>query len=154
MSDENTIQLDLHEIMEILPHRFPFLFIDRVTELVPGQYIKAYKNLTMNESFFQGHFPDRPVMPGVIMLESMAQASIILALKSLESDDPAANKLFVFSGIDNVRFRKPVLPGDKFEIICKEPRKKFALWKMRAEGYVDGVLVVEADLTAAAVDKE
>ncbi len=151
---ENIAPLSIQEIMELIPHRYPFLLVDRVLELIPTKSIKAYKNVTANEAFFQGHFPDQPVMPGVLMIESMAQVCILLALKSQPAHVDLSKKLFVFSGIDNVRFRKQVGPGDRLEIVCENPRNKLALWKMQAKAYVDGQLVVEADLTAAMVDKD
>ncbi len=146
--------IDILNIMELIPHRYPFLLIDRIIDFVPGEYIKAYKNVTINESFFQGHFPNQPVMPGVLMLEAMAQTSIVLAMKTLEHQNKdASKKLFVFTGIDKVRFRKQVIPGDKLEIVCNNPKNKLSMWKMHAECYVDGHLVTEADLTAAEIDK-
>ncbi len=157
-NDANTPEtitgFNIQKIVEILPHRYPFLLVDRVEEIVPMDYIKAYKNVTMNEAFFQGHFPGQPVMPGVLIIEAMAQAGIILVAKSLGEASDLDNKLYVFSGIDKVRFRRQVVPGDKLEIICSNPRRKLALWKMEAKAYVDGQLVAEADLTAAATDKE
>ncbi len=156
MSEENKdniikdIRIDT--ILESLPHRYPFLLVDRITEIDKGNYIKAYKNLTYNEEFFQGHFPSKAMMPGVLMLEALAQASVLLLEKSLP--EGTKDTLFVLTGIDNARFRKPVIPGDRFEIVCENPRNKFAVWKIEGKGYVDGQLVVEATLTAAATKRE
>ncbi len=150
---EGSAVMNIQDILKTLPHRYPFLLIDRVTELVPMEYIKAYKNVTFNEPFFQGHFPDQPIMPGVLIVEAMAQAGIVLVASSLKDKADMDNALYVFSGIEKVRFRKPVLPGDKLEIICKNPRNKLALWKMEAEAYVDGKLVASAELTAAKTPK-
>lgn len=156
MSEENTniehTQLNIQDLLKILPHRYPFLLLDRVTEIVPHQHVKAYKNLTYNEPFFQGHFPNQPIMPGVLMLEAFAQAGIILIRYSL-GKEKTDDTLYVFTGVDNVRFRKQVIPGDRFEIICDNTRNKLALWKMDAKAYVDGQLVAEATLTAAATPK-
>ncbi len=144
--------LRIDKILETLPHRYPFLLVDRVTEIDPGNYIKAYKNLTYNEEFFLGHFPTKAMMPGVLMLEALAQASILFLENSMP--EKTKDQLFVLTGIDNARFRKPVIPGDKFEIVCENPKNKFAVWKIDGKGYVDGQLVVEATLTAAATKKE
>ncbi len=151
--NQTSTVMNIQDILKTLPHRYPFLLVDRVTEIVPMEYVKAYKNVTFNEPFFQGHFPDQPIMPGVLIIEAMAQVGIILVAKSLAEKADMENTLYVFSGIEKVRFRKPVLPGDKLEIICKNPRNKLALWKMTAEAYVDGKLVASAELTAAGTPK-
>ncbi len=151
--EQNKPVMDILDIRKILPHRYPFLLVDRVEELEPMDHIKAYKNVTANEPFFNGHFPEQPLMPGVLIIEAMAQAGIILVASSVGEDLNMGDTLYVFSGIDKVRFRKPVVPGDKLEIICKNPRNKLALWKMEAEAYVDGKLVASAELTAAGTPK-
>ena len=135
------------QICELLPHRYPFLLIDRVTELVPGEYIRGYKNVTMNEPFFQGHFPGEPIMPGVLILESMAQLGILFAKKTAGAE--LAGKLFVFAGIDGVRFRKSVLPGDRMDIELHLVKRKRVVWKMGGLATVDGKTAVEATLMAA-----
>ncbi len=135
------------EITELLPHRYPFLLIDRVTELVPGQYIRGYKNVTINEPFFQGHFPGEPIMPGVLILESMAQLGILFAKKTAEEE--LVGKLFVFAGMDGVRFRKPVVPGDRLDIELHLVKRKRIVWKMAGSAQVDGKTAVEATLMAA-----
>ena len=144
--------LDIRQILGLLPHRYPFLLVDRVVEYVPGDYIKAYKNVTMNEPFFQGHFPGVPVMPGVLIMEALAQAGGILVVKS--TDTAVEDKLFLFTGIESVRFRKPVYPGDKLELHCRLLTHKLKLWKMEGRAYVDGKLAAEAVMTAAVTNRE
>ncbi len=143
--DNSGFRID--EITELLPHRYPFLLIDRVTELVPGKYIKGFKNVTMNEPFFQGHFPGEPIMPGVLILESMAQLGILFAKKT--AMDELSGKLLVFAGMDGVRFRRPVVPGDRLEIELHMVKKKRIVWKMAGLARVDGEEAVEATLMAA-----
>ncbi|MEG6504358.1 3-hydroxyacyl-ACP dehydratase FabZ [Nitratidesulfovibrio sp. D1] len=152
MSDPARNILDIRQILGLLPHRYPFLLVDRVTEYVPGEYIKAYKNVTMNEPFFEGHFPGVPVMPGVLIMEALAQAGGILVVKS--TDTPVEDKLFLFTGIESVRFRKPVYPGDRLELHCRLLRHKLKLWKMEGFAYVDGKLAAEAVMTAAVTNRE
>lgn len=144
--------MNIGEILKLLPHRYPFLLVDRVVELVPGKYIKAYKNLTFNEPFFQGHFPGVPVMPGVLILEAMAQTGGLMVVRTAVEDP--TNKLFLFTGLENVRFRRPVYPGDRLDMVCTLVRHKLKLWKTDCKAYVDGVLVAEGLLTAAVTDKE
>lgn len=144
--------MDIGEIQRLLPHRYPFLLVDRVVEFVPGQKLTAYKNVTINEEFFNGHFPGHPVMPGVLILEALAQATAILAYKS-ESMDPAS-KVTYLMGIDNARFRKPVLPGDRLELDIEVIRHKGAVWKTKGTALVDGVRVAEGEFLATVVDKD
>ncbi|OBQ52697.1 3-hydroxyacyl-ACP dehydratase FabZ [Halodesulfovibrio spirochaetisodalis] len=150
VTEQNT--LDIRQILNLLPHRYPFLLVDRVTDYTPFETIEAYKNVTMNEPFFQGHFPNMPVMPGVLIMEALAQAGGLLVMKS--TDMPLEGKLFLFTGMEKVRFRRPVYPGDKLELKCRLLRHKLKLWKMEGKAYVDGVLAAEAEMTAAIMDKE
>ncbi|MDL2267466.1 3-hydroxyacyl-ACP dehydratase FabZ [Desulfovibrio sp. OttesenSCG-928-G15] len=146
------LTLDVQRIMELLPHRYPFLLVDRVIELEPNKIVRAYKNVSINEPFFQGHFPGLPVMPGVLIVEALAQAGGFLVLTGQE-DATVRDSIFLFTGIEKVRFRKPVVPGDRLELQCELLRKKMQLWKMRGQATVDGVLVAEAELTAAIVPR-
>lgn len=140
--------MDIHEILSLLPHRYPFLLIDRILEIDPGKSIVALKNITMNEFQFVGHFPNQPVMPGVLILEAMAQAGCVLAYKSTntKSSDGA---LFYFAGIDNARFRRVVEPGDQLRLEVKVVRAKKDIWKLSGSAYVDGQLACSADFMSA-----
>jgi 3-hydroxyacyl-[acyl-carrier-protein] dehydratase len=144
--------MDIGEIRRLLPHRYPFLLVDRVVEFIPGQKLIAYKNVTINEPFFNGHFPGHPVMPGVLILEALAQASAILAYKS-ESMDPES-KVTYLMGVDNAKFRKPVLPGDKLQLGIEVLRHKGVIWKTKGTATVDGVKVAEGEFLATVVDKD
>lgn len=150
MEEKNFTELKINDIMKLLPHRYPFLLIDRVTELVPNEKVVAYKNVTFNENFFQGHFPATPVMPGVLIIEAMAQTGIVLVVHTLGVDTEKENMVYLFTGIEKAKFRRPVVPGDKLVIECSNLQKKMQLWKMDAKAYVDGQLVAQATLTAAA----
>jgi len=141
----STTTMDIHEIMKRLPHRYPFLLVDRVLELDKGVRIKALKNVTMNEQFFVGHFPNRPVMPGVMMLEALAQASAILAFDQV-GVLPDEKTMFYFVGIDNARFKKPVEPGDALVLHSSLERSKAGIVKFNAHATVDETIVVSADL--------
>ena len=143
--------MDIHEIIEHLPHRYPFLLVDRVLEVVPGKSIHAYKNITMNEPYFVGHFPHHPVMPGVLIMEALAQAAGILSFKTMESK-PDANSVFYFVGIDECRFKKPVMPGDQLHLHIQIQRQMRGIWKYIAEARVDGEIVAEAKLMCAKRD--
>lgn len=143
--------MDIHEILEHLPHRYPFLLVDRVLEVAPGKSIHAYKNITMNEPYFVGHFPHHPVMPGVLIMEALAQAAGILSFKTMESK-PDANSVFYFVGIDECRFKKPVMPGDQLHLHIQIQRQMRGIWKYIAEARVDGEIVAEAKLMCAKRD--
>jgi 3-hydroxyacyl-[acyl-carrier-protein] dehydratase len=146
MSSEKT--MDIHAILKHLPHRYPFLLIDRVTDYKEGEYLTAYKNVTYNENFFTGHFPIRPVMPGVLILEALAQATGILAFKTNDTL-PSDKSLYYFVGIDKARFKQPVEPGDQLILEVKLDRKKGPVWKFTAEAKVDGKVVTSAELMCA-----
>ena len=143
--------MDIVEIQQLLPHRYPFLLVDRVVEVVPGQKLVAYKNVTMNEDFFNGHFPGHPVMPGVLILEALAQATAILAYKT-ENMDPK-NMVTYLMGVDGARFRKPVVPGDRLQLNIEVIRHKGAIWKTKGTATVEGVKVAEGEFLATVVDK-
>ncbi len=140
------ITMDVQKILSILPHRYPFMLVDRVVECVPGSHIKAYKNITFNEPFFQGHFPGVPIMPGVLILEALAQVGCLLGTAGQEE---TGDKLFLFTGLEGVKFRKQVVPGDRLDLECSNPRWKLQLCKMDAKAYVDGKLAAQATISAA-----
>jgi 3-hydroxyacyl-[acyl-carrier-protein] dehydratase len=137
--------MDIHQILKKLPHRYPFLLVDRVLELDPGKRIKALKNVTMNEPFFEGHFPHRPVMPGVLMLEAMAQAAALLAFEVVGSV-PDEKSVYYFAGIDAARFKRPVEPGDQLIMDVTLERMKAGIFKFKGVCTVDGKMVCEAEL--------
>ncbi len=149
MEEKTFNAIKIQEIMKLLPHRYPFLLIDRVTELIPGEKITAYKNVTFNEHFFQGHFPSAPVMPGVLIIEAMAQTGIILVANSFNLNTEKDNIVYLFTGIEKAKFRRPVVPGDRLVLECSNLQHKMQLWKMDAKAYVDGQLVAQATLTAS-----
>ena len=140
--------MDIHKILKQLPHRYPFLLVDRVLALDKGKAIKALKNVTINEPFFEGHFPHRPVMPGVLMLEALAQAAALLAFDTLESS-PTDDMVYYFAGIDGARFKRPVEPGDQLVLEVELLRMKAGIFKFKARALVEGDLAVEAELTCA-----
>lgn len=144
--------MNIERIMELLPHRYPFLLVDRVVECEPGSHIRAYKNVTFNEPFFQGHFPGAPIMPGVLILEALAQTGGILAASGLEEN--LNGKLFLFTGLDKVKFRRQVIPGDRLDLECSNMRMKLNLCKMEARAMVDGKVAAEALITAALGDRQ
>ncbi|GAA4363783.1 3-hydroxyacyl-ACP dehydratase FabZ [Kangiella marina] len=155
MSNDNQSKemssMDIYEVMKHLPHRYPFLLIDRVLDYTAGERLTAIKNVTVNEPFFPGHFPHRPVFPGVLMLEAMAQATGILAFKTTE-DLPSEESLYYFVGIDNARFKKPVEPGDQLLMEVEVVKRKRDMWKFKATATVDGKVVCSADLMCARKD--
>jgi 3-hydroxyacyl-[acyl-carrier-protein] dehydratase len=140
---------DINEIMTLLPHRYPFLLVDRVLECNPGQDILAVKNVTMNEPFFTGHFPQRPVMPGVLIVEALAQAACLLGIWSAEGGMEEGT-LYYFLGIDRARFKRPVSPGDQLKLHVKLTTSKRGIWKFTAEARVEGDVVCEAEIMATA----
>ena len=146
------MNMNIDEIMQYLPHRYPFLLIDRVIEIELGKCITALKNVSMNEPFFPGHFPGTPVMPGVLILEAMAQAAALLSFKT-ENYAPNEIGIVYFAGIDGARFKKPVVPGDQLIIKIDIVRKMRGIWKYTARAEVDNALVAEAELMATLRDK-
>ena len=137
--------LDIHEVLKYLPHRYPFLLIDRVLDFTQDQSLTAIKNVTINEPFFPGHFPHRPVMPGVLILEAMAQACAILSLKSMDKL-PGSDSVFYFVGIDDARFKRPVEPGDQLRLQVSIKRKMRGMWMYEGEAYVGDELASSASL--------
>ncbi len=145
--------IDINEIINTLPHRYPFLLIDRIVELEAGKRAVGIKNVTINESFFQGHFPGHPVMPGVLLLEAMAQTGGVLALKSVPETE-IKNKVIYFMSIDKAKFRKPVIPGDQVRLEIEMVRQRSNITSLKAQAFVDGTLVSEAEMMAMIVDKD
>jgi len=137
--------MDIHKILKLLPHRYPILLVDRVLEVDKGKSIKALKNVSINEPYFNGHFPHRPVMPGVLMVEALAQAAALLAFESFDISSQS-NNVFYFAGIDGVRFKRPVEPGDQLLLNIEVLRMKAGVMKFKAQGYVGEDLAVEAEL--------
>jgi len=140
--------MDIHKILKQLPHRYPFLLVDRVLSIDKGKTIRALKNVTMNEPFFQGHFPHRPVMPGVLMLEALAQAAALLAFDALDTS-PNDDTVYYFAGIDGARFKRPVEPGDQLILDVELLRMKAGIFKFKGRALVAEDLAVEAELTCA-----
>ncbi len=138
--------MEIQEIMSILPHAYPFLLVDRILEVEPGKRVVGIKNVTYNESFFPGHFPGRPIMPGVLIVEAMAQTAGILVFKSLPKEQFKTSVYFL--GIDNVRFRKPVIPGDQLRLELEITKHRQSIWGFKGKALVDGNLVAEAELLA------
>ena len=137
--------MDIHEILKYLPHRYPFLLVDRVLSCEPGKDITALKNVTINEPFFNGHFPNYPVMPGVLVIEALAQTAGLLTLKSVDAK-PDEDSIFYFVGIDAARFKKPVQPGDQLILKATILRDRVGIWKYAARAEVDGRVAAEAEL--------
>lgn len=141
--------IDIKEILTILPHRYPFLLIDRILDFEAGKSARGLKNVTANEPFFPGHFPGHPIMPGVLIIEAMAQVGGVLAFKSSQVN----NKVVYFMGIDKARFRKPVLPGDSLELQLTVTKCRGTIWAFKGEAFVAGSLVAEAELMATIMEK-
>ncbi len=142
--------LTITEIMKLLPHRYPMLLVDRILEIEDGKRIVGLKNVSANEQFFQGHFPGSPVMPGVLIVEAMAQCGAVLFLKDLEDRD---HKLFLFGGVDKARFRRPVVPGDQLILERTVLQKRATTVKLRGEARVNGTLVAEAELLSVMTER-
>ena len=144
--------MDILKILSALPHRYPFLLVDRVVEVIKGDRIHAYKNVTFNEEFFQGHFPGKPVMPGVLQLEAMAQAGALLAYEGAPFD-PSQKVIYLMS-FDGVKFRRPVVPGDRLDLHVRIERQKGAIWRLAGEAKVDGQTASEAEMMAMIADRK
>ncbi len=149
--NEKPVRLDIHRILQILPHRFPFVLVDRVVEVVPYKSIRGHKCISYNEPWFQGHFPQRPIMPGVLILEALAQIGGILAYAS-EPFDPTTNLMF-FLGIDKAKFRHTVVPGDRMDLSCQVVHHRTNVWKLSGEASVDGTVCATGELLATIVDR-
>jgi 3-hydroxyacyl-[acyl-carrier-protein] dehydratase len=144
--------IEIEEIMNILPHDYPFLLVDRIVEIEAGKRVVGIKNVTYNEPFFQGHFPGQPIMPGVLIIEAMAQTAGVLAFKSMP--DEYLKKPVYFLGMDNVRFRKPVIPGDQLRLELEVTKHRHSIWGFRGKAFVDGKLAAEAELLAMLGDEK
>lgn len=140
--------MDVNDITKYLPHRYPFLLVDRVTELQLGERVVAYKNISVNEPFFQGHFPGNPVMPGVLIVEAMAQAAGILGFRTMDKT-PEEGSIYLFCGADNVRFKRQVIPGDRLQLEAKYISDKRGIWKFECRATVDGELAASATILCA-----
>lgn len=150
MSDKAS-QLDIEQILRILPHRWPFVLVDRVTEIVPGERIRGHKCVSMNEPWFVGHFPRHPIMPGVLVIEALAQIGGILAYATEPFDH--ASSLLYFLGIDKAKFRRPVVPGDRLDLEVSIVQQRSNVWKLRGEATVEGTLCAQGELLASVVDR-
>jgi len=145
--------IGIQEIMDTIPHRYPFLLVDRILEMEMGKRVVGIKNVTMNEPFFQGHFPGQPIMPGVLILEAMAQVAGVMALKAVPPDQ-VKNKVIYFMTIDKVKFRKPVVPGDQIRFEVEVLRMRSTVVNFKGTAIVDGVVTTEAEMMAMIVDRE
>lgn len=145
--------LDINEIQKILPHRYPFLLIDRVTNMVENESIEAYKNVSISDNVFQGHFPGHPIYPGVMIIEGMAQAGGVLAFKSTQNKEDLKNKVVYFMSIDKAKFRQPIRPGDRLEYKISVIKNRGRIWILKGEAFVDNKLACEAELQAMIMDK-
>ncbi len=150
-NNDSAITINLQRVLQMIPHRYPFLMIDRVEEVLTGKSAVGIKNVTINEPFFQGHFPSEPVMPGVLIIEAMAQTAAVLVVHTLGA--AFEGKLVYFMSVDSARFRKPVVPGDQLRIHVVKDRHRGMVWKFNAEAKVDGVLVAEATYAAMILDR-
>jgi 3-hydroxyacyl-[acyl-carrier-protein] dehydratase len=149
--NDRVISLDINQILQVLPHRFPFVMVDRVTHVVPNESIKGHKSIAFNEPWFQGHFPRRPIMPGVLILEALAQIGGILAYVSDPFD--AETSLMYFLGIDKAKFRHPVVPGDQLDLEVQVVHHRSNVWKLKGEASVEGTLCATGELLASIVDR-
>ncbi|WP_299873156.1 3-hydroxyacyl-ACP dehydratase FabZ [uncultured Cocleimonas sp.] len=152
-SSEQKTVMDVNEIRKFLAHRYPFLLVDRVVQLEPGKSITAIKNVTINEPFFNGHFPEKPIMPGVLIVEAMAQATGLLGFKTMDAE-PQPDLLYVLAGIDKVKFKHQVVPGDQLELYAEIIRHKGPMWIYKTEARVNGVVVTSAEIKCVATKTE
>lgn len=152
-ANEERLSLDINEIMALIPHRYPFLLIDRLEDVVPGESAIGIKNVTINEPFFEGHFPGMPVMPGVLLVEAMAQTAGVTVMTAQERADGAPPPLVYFMTVDSARFRKPVVPGDRVELHVKKIRARSNVWKFEGEARVGDVLKAEAVFSAMIAER-
>jgi 3-hydroxyacyl-[acyl-carrier-protein] dehydratase len=143
---------DINQIKEMQPHRYPFLLVDRITEVKEGEFVKGYLNISITNSVFQGHFPGHPIYPGVLIIEGMAQTGAILPF-TIEDKEKLKDKVVYFMSIDKAKFRKPVRPGDRLEYKVSTIKHRGKIWQLKGEAFVDGELVAEAELKAMIVDK-
>jgi 3-hydroxyacyl-[acyl-carrier-protein] dehydratase len=152
MNPRKSVKLEVAKILEILPHRYPFVLVDRVTDIVPGKTIHGHKMVSANEPWCQGHFPDRPIMPGVLIIEALAQIGGILAYASEPFD--ASTSLMYFLGIDKAKFRHTVTPGDRLDLYVEVIQHRSNVWKLRGEATVEGTLCAQGELLASIVDRD
>ncbi len=153
MAEQEMTSIDVNGIMKRIPHRYPFLMIEKVIDIVRGESCTGVKNVSVNEPFFQGHFPGHPIMPGVLIVEAMAQTAATLVVDSIKGVDAGTHVVY-FMSVEDARFRKPVLPGDQLHIKVKKERNRGTVWKFRGEAFVDDGLVAEATFTAMLVPDE
>lgn len=146
-------EMYIDEIRRFLPHRYPFLLVDRVLECEPGKDLTAIKNVSVNEPFFQGHFPETPIMPGVLIIEALAQATGLLGFRTM-SEEPSDELLYMLVGVDGVRFKRQVVPGDQLTLKAVVKRRSKVIWRFGCEASVDGEIVTSADMLCAAKEKE
>ncbi len=152
MNSRGSVQIDIGKILELLPHRYPFVMVDRVTEIIAGKTIRGHKMVSCNEPWCEGHFPGRPIMPGVLIIESLAQIGGILAYATEPFD--VRTSLMYFLGIDKAKFRHAVTPGDRLDLFVEVMHHRSNVWKMRGEATVDGVLCAQGELLASIVDRD
>ena len=146
-------EMYVDEIRRFLPHRYPFLLVDRVLECTPGESLTAIKNVSVNEPFFTGHFPEQPIMPGVLIIEALAQATGLLGFRTM-SEEPSEDVLYMLVGVDNVRFKRQVIPGDQLVLKAKIERRSKVVWKFSCEATVDDEVVTKVDMLCAAKPKD
>ncbi len=146
-------EMYVDEIRRFLPHRYPFLLVDRVLECTPGESLTAIKNVSVNEPFFTGHFPEQPIMPGVLIIEALAQATGLLGFRTM-SEEPSEDVLYMLVGVDNVRFKRQVVPGDQLVLKAKIERRSKVVWKFSCEATVDDEVVTKVDMLCAAKPKD